>query len=155
MLKVQEIREIVEMIENSSIQRFEFSQADTRLVIVKQGAAETTVMPAQMEESLIRALPSAQKEATKAATQSAAPDDELHKIISPMVGTFYAAPDPESPAFVKTGQSITADQVVCIIEVMKLFNEVQAGVNGEIVEVLVKDGEFVEYGQPLFLVKKG
>lgn len=156
MLKVQEIREIVEMIENSSIQRFEFSQADTKLVIVKQEGAGACVDTAPaVSDQAVRTVAAEKTEQPSVASQSAAGNCRLHEVTSPMVGTFYAAPDPESPAFVKVGQKVAAEQVVCIIEVMKLFNEVQAGVAGEIVEVLVKDGDFVEYGQPLFVVKVG
>ncbi len=70
-----------------------------------------------------------------------------------MVGTFYQAPNPDSPAYVKVGDKVGNETIVCIVEAMKLFNEIEAEVQGEIVEVLVKDGELVEYGQPLFLVK--
>jgi acetyl-CoA carboxylase biotin carboxyl carrier protein len=153
MLKVQEIREIVEMIENSSIQRFEFSQADTKLVIVKQ-ERELPVVPSistgeeSREEMPVCSVSVPEPESKKKK------QDDLYTVTSPMVGTFYAASDPESAPFVKSGQKVNEDTVVCIVEVMKLFNEVHAGVSGQIAEVLVKDGDFVEYGQPLFLVKK-
>ena len=77
----------------------------------------------------------------------------LHKITSPMVGTFYESPSPDADAYVKVGSKVTKDSIVCIVEAMKLFNEIEAEVDGEIVEVLVKDGQLVEFGQPLFLVK--
>lgn len=70
-----------------------------------------------------------------------------------MVGTFYAAPNPDSPVFVQVGDKVGDESIVCIVEAMKLFNEIEAEIKGEIVEVLVKDGQLVEYGQPLFLVK--
>lgn len=70
-----------------------------------------------------------------------------------MVGTFYQAPNPDSPAYVKVGDKVGDETIVCIVEAMKLFNEIEAEVQGEIVEILVKDGDLVEYGQPLFLVK--
>ena len=70
-----------------------------------------------------------------------------------MVGTFYQSSSPDSPAYVEVGSKVTADSIVCIVEAMKLFNEIEAEVTGEIVEILVKDGQLVEYGQPLFLVK--
>ena len=76
-----------------------------------------------------------------------------HTITSPMVGTFYAAPSPESPPYVKVGDKVTEESVVCIVEAMKLMNEIEAEVKGEIVEVLVENGQLVEYGQELFLVK--
>lgn len=80
-------------------------------------------------------------------------DEEYHKITAPMVGTFYMAPNPESEPFVKKGENVTKDQPVCILEAMKLFNEIQSDVKGQIVEILVENGQLVEYGQPLFLIK--
>ncbi len=71
-----------------------------------------------------------------------------------MVGTFYQSPSPDADVFVKVGDKVGEETVVCIVEAMKLFNEIEAEVTGEIVEILVKDGELVEYGQPLFLVKE-
>ncbi|MBC8080750.1 MAG: acetyl-CoA carboxylase biotin carboxyl carrier protein, partial [Gorillibacterium sp.] len=77
----------------------------------------------------------------------------LHTIVSPMVGTFYESPSPETSAFVKEGSKVTEKSVVCIIEAMKLMNEIEAEIKGQIVEVLVDNGQLVEYGQPLFLVR--
>src|SRR5699024_418572 len=91
------------------------------------------------------------EEQTETATESTADYD--HEIVSPMVGTLYSAPSPESDAYVKAGSKVETDTVVCIVEAMKLFNEIEAEVTGEIVEILVEDGELVEYGQPLFRVK--
>lgn len=79
--------------------------------------------------------------------------EELHTITSPMVGTFYQAPSPDSPPYVKTGDKVNEESVVCIVEAMKLMNEIEAEVKGEIVEVLAENGQLVEYGQELFLVK--
>lgn len=93
-------------------------------------------------------------EAPTTATPVSEPAQEnLHKITSPMVGTFYQSPSPDADIYVKVGSKVSKDSVVCIVEAMKLFNEIEAEVNGEIVEILVKDGQLVEYGQPLFLVK--
>lgn len=78
-----------------------------------------------------------------------------HLIKSPMVGTFYATPNPESPAYVSTGDRVGADTVVCILEAMKVFNEIRAEVEGVVTEILVENGESVEYGQPLFRVDVG
>ena len=84
---------------------------------------------------------------------SAEDDTELVEIASPMVGTFYAAPDPNSSPFITVGQQIQVGMVVCILEAMKVFNEIKAEVAGTIERILVKDAEPVEYGQPLFLVR--
>jgi acetyl-CoA carboxylase biotin carboxyl carrier protein len=87
--------------------------------------------------------------------ETSASDENVHTITSPMVGTFYATPSPEEDSFVQTGDQVDENTVVCIIEAMKLFNEIEAEAKGEIVEVLVSNGELVEYGQPLFKVKIG
>ena len=84
---------------------------------------------------------------------SDADEKELIEITAPMVGTFYSATEPGAEPFVKVGSKIDADSVICILEAMKLFTEVEADVSGEIVEILAKDGDLVEYGQPLFSVK--
>ena len=81
------------------------------------------------------------------------PKEELHVIKSPIVGTFYAAPSPEAPPFVKVGDNIQAGQVVCIIEAMKLMNEIEADMGGEVVGVLAENGQPVEYGQSLFALR--
>lgn len=78
---------------------------------------------------------------------------ELFEVTSPMIGTAYAAPDPSSPNFVEVGSKVKADTVICLLEAMKLYTEVEAGVDGQIVEILFKDGDFIEYGQPLFRIK--
>jgi acetyl-CoA carboxylase biotin carboxyl carrier protein len=80
-------------------------------------------------------------------------EDDGHRIESPMVGTFYTAPNPDAPPFIKVGDHVGADSVVCIVEAMKIFNEIKAGCAGTVQKVLVSNGESVEFGQPLFLVK--
>jgi acetyl-CoA carboxylase biotin carboxyl carrier protein len=91
--------------------------------------------------------------AAKPAKADELDDPTLHKIVSPMVGTFYRAPAPDAEPYVKEGDQVQEDTVVCIVEAMKLMNEIEAEVRGTIVKVLVENGQLVEYGQPLFLVK--
>ena len=100
-------------------------------------------------------LPTKQATALESVSEpvEAIEDAGLHKIVSPMVGTFYQSPSPDVDAYVKVGSKVAKDSIVCIVEAMKLFNEIEAEVDGEIVEILVKNGQLVEYGQPLFLVK--
>jgi acetyl-CoA carboxylase biotin carboxyl carrier protein len=90
----------------------------------------------------------------KSGSSTSEDDPSLHKITSPMVGTFYKSSSPEADPYVSKGDSVKSDSIVCIVEAMKLFNEIEAEVSGEIVEILVEDGQLVEYGQPLFLVKQ-
>lgn len=165
-MKIQEIREIIKLVDASSIDEFTYESEGTKVKLKKNSgfaAAPAAHAPA---------APAAPK--TEAAPQTAAPaptakaeelvseevpevasqsSENLHQILSPMVGTFYKSPSPEDEAYVQAGTKVSADQVVCIVEAMKLFNEIEAEVDGEIAEILVKDGQLVEYGQPLFLVK--
>jgi acetyl-CoA carboxylase biotin carboxyl carrier protein len=161
MLKIQEIRELIKLIDKSSINEFKFENDGAKIVLKKNNL---TVASYQQEES--NDQPVVQQAAPTPQVQAAQPEPEakqepakmeddasLHKIVSPMVGTFYASSSPEADAFVKTGDQVSKDSIVCIIEAMKLFNEIESEVNGEIVKVLVDNGQLVEYGQPLFLVK--
>ena len=165
MLKIQEIREIIKLIDQSSIEKFTFESDGAKIKLEKRSgqqasvATVTEVAPAIQQE--VVAVPQPKVETVLAVQQEEAPvvvvetleDPSLHKVTSPMVGTFYSAPSPEEAAYVQNGDKVKPDSIVCIVEAMKLFNEIEAEVSGEIVEVLVKDGQLVEYGQPLFLVK--
>lgn len=161
MLKIQEIREIIKLIDQSSIEKFTYEAEDTKITL-KKGSSGQTIVPVQLEEQpvVVQKVPEVVVEkvvAQEAPVVVEAPvvkDASTHEIVSPMVGTFYAASSPEADAFVKVGDKVSDDSIVCIVEAMKLFNEIEAEVTGEIVEILVKDGQLVEYGQPLFLVKK-
>ena len=84
---------------------------------------------------------------------AAAPEENLHIVKSPIVGTYYEAPSPGSPPFSKVGDTVTAGQILCIVEAMKLMNEIESDVAGEIVKILVSNGQPVEYGQPLFAIR--
>lgn len=168
MLKIQEIREIIKLIDSSSIDEFSLNEEGTKLKLKKNaGQVVVAEAPKAVAQAVAPAAPVA--EAPKAEAAPAAPkaeaapaapkvevaaDANLHKIVSPMVGTFYKSPSPDADAFVQVGDKVGEETVVCIVEAMKLFNEIEAEVTGEIVEILVKDGELVEYGQPLFLVKE-
>ena len=164
MFKIQEIREIIKLVDSSSIDEFVYEVDGAKVKLKKNGVVVTeTVAPkkevvapvVQQSAPAAPVAPAAPAKAEEAPTAAAptANDPSLHKVVSPMVGTFYQSPNPESPAYVKVGDKVGNETIVCIVEAMKLFNEIEAEVQGEIVEVLVKDGELVEYGQPLFLVK--
>lgn len=154
MFKVQEIREIIKLVDASSIDEFVY-EADGAKVKLKKKKGVTKVVAPKKEAApaAVVLTPAPVVEAPKAGAAPVAETAELHKITSPMVGTFYQAPNPESPVYVKVGDKVGDESIVCIVEAMKLFNEIEAEIKGEIVEILVKDGQLVEYGQPLFLVK--
>ena len=167
MFKIQEIRELIRLIDQSSINEFKYENDDTKITLKKNNGAissnsiqQTAVEQPTQESSapvVVQSIPNHSKteetktERTEEIKEEA--DSNLLKIESPMVGTFYAAPSPEEPPYVQVGDKVKEDSIVCIVEAMKLFNEIEAEVKGEIVEVLVENGQLVEYGQPLFLVK--
>lgn len=162
MFKVQEIREIIKLVDASSIDEFVYEADGAKVKLKKKNGVTEVVAPKKAVEAAPApvqapvAAPAPAPAATKAevaAAPTVADTTELHKITSPMVGTFYQSPNPESPAFVAVGDKVGDESIVCIVEAMKLFNEIEAEIKGEIVEILVKDGQLVEYGQPLFLVK--
>lgn len=167
MLKVQEIRELIKLVDQSSIDEFVYENEGSKIKMKKNGGV--TVAAAQPVVQAIETAPvtipqaapqapaafkqEAVQEETKAAVNNEAAAANLHKIVSPMVGTFYASPSPDADVYVRPGSRVSKDSIVCIVEAMKLFNEIEAEIDGEIVEILVQNGQLVEYGQPLFLVK--
>jgi len=165
MLKVQEIRELIKLVDQSSIDEFVYEAEGSKIkmkknsqtTIVSEAPQEVTFIPAAQAVP-VQQVPAVQvqeaaPEPVKAAGNESAAEANLHKITSPMVGTFYSSPTPDADNYVKAGDKVSKDSIVCIVEAMKLFNEIEAEVDGEIVEILVKNGQLVEYGQPLFLVK--
>ncbi|WP_342472582.1 acetyl-CoA carboxylase biotin carboxyl carrier protein [Metasolibacillus sp. FSL H7-0170] len=162
MFKIQEIREIIKLVDASSIDEFVYEENGAKVKLKKKGNVTEVIAPKEIVAAVAPAAPVVEAAPAPVATPAAsAPvektpvkeDTELHKITSPMVGTFYQAPNPEAAPYVKVGDKVGEESIVCIVEAMKLFNEIEAEVKGEIVEILVKDGQLVEYGQPLFLVK--
>ncbi|MCA1030688.1 acetyl-CoA carboxylase biotin carboxyl carrier protein [Bacillus timonensis] len=165
MLKVQEIRELIKLIDQSNIDEFVFEQDGAKIkmkkhndshvqTVVREAVQEAPKVVSQPTEAPVAAVATQTQQDTKVTEdKSKAMAENLHKITSPMVGTFYSSSSPEADPYVKVGDKVKADSVVCIVEAMKLFNEIEAEVNGEIVEILVENGQLVEYGQPLFLVK--
>ncbi|AOM82666.1 acetyl-CoA carboxylase biotin carboxyl carrier protein [Salisediminibacterium beveridgei] len=167
MLKIQEIREIIKLVDESSIDEFEFEQNGSKVSVKKhQGQLSSPVQsetkatpkqesPIQTQEPLTPVRPAEENVAIK--TENVSSDEGnragVEAVTSPMVGTFYASPSPDAEPYVTKGDKVKADTVVCIVEAMKLMNEIEAEHNGEIVDILVENGELVEYGQELFLVK--
>ena len=162
MLKVQEIRELIKLIDHSNIDEFIFEHEGskiqmkkntTEMVNVVQSTIQPTVEMVHKAKTAEQPMKQAMNLETINEPVETAEDAGLKRIVSPMVGTFYQSSSPDVDAYVKAGSKVTKDTIVCIVEAMKLFNEIEAEVDGEIVEVLVKNGQLVEYGQPLFLVK--
>ncbi len=146
MFKINEIKEIVDLINDSNIKEFELEYEGTKIKLKKQSESVVGINPVavQNNEPVID---------TSIKMVGKSQNDKYLQIKSPMVGTFYKSSSPEAEAYVKVGDKVNENSVICIVEAMKLFNEIKAEVNGEIVEILAQEGQLVEYGQPLFLVK--
>ncbi|MEC1668818.1 acetyl-CoA carboxylase biotin carboxyl carrier protein [Bacillus mojavensis] len=153
MLNIKEIHELIKTIDESSIDEFVYENEGVSLKLKKHEAGTVQVMQQAPSAPIQAAAPQAQQAAPAPAQEAPKQDENLHQIKSPMVGTFYASSSPEAGPYVTAGSKVNENTVVCIVEAMKLFNEIEAEVKGEIVEVLVENGQLVEYGQPLFLVK--
>ena len=141
------IKQVVDLMKKSDLSEFEIQDQDFKLRIKRDLPGRA---PIAAPAAPVAAAP-APVAAAPAATATADPSIKL--VTSPMVGTFYATPSPENPPFVTVGSPIKADSVVCIIEAMKVMNEIQSEIAGTVVECLVANGTSVEFGQPLFRVK--
>ncbi len=158
-MDLKEIQALIKFVSVNGVDEVEINQNDFKLVI-KKNPVQYATAPVQayaMPAAPVAAIPTAPA-AAPAAVSAAEPAksasaDNLITIKSPMVGTFYRASSPETPSFVNVGDEVAPGKVVCIIEAMKLFNEIESEVKGRIVKVLVDNATPVEYDQPLFLVE--
>ena len=157
-LNMDELRELTELFSSHGLTDFEFENADIRIRLSRSPAPSAAPValppPAVAPMPPPTPAPAPAPEAAPAAAESAAAEEELHIITSPIVGTFYRSPAPDADPFVKAGSRVEPDTVVCIIEAMKLMNEIQAEATGTIEKIYVENGQPVEYGQPLFGLKK-
>lgn len=155
-MDITKIKQVVELMKKSELSEFEFQEQDFKLRIKRDTPGRVVTAPAAAAPApVVVAAPAAAPAPVAAAPAPvpAAADPSVKVITSPMVGTFYAAPSPDAPPFVGVGSQVKADSVVCIIEAMKVMNEIQAEIAGSVVECLVATGTSVEFGQPLFRVK--
>ncbi len=154
-MDLNKIKQVVDLMKKSDLSEFEIQDQEFKLRIKRDVGGRTASAPVAAP---VAAAPVAAPAPAPAPAPAAAPvaaDPNVKVITSPMVGTFYATPSPESPNFVAIGSNVKADSVVCIIEAMKVMNEIQSELSGTIVECLVASGTSVEFGQPLFRVKVG
>lgn len=144
---VKKVRQLIELMKEHDLSELDLRQSDNRVRIRRGGEVVAYSAPAAPV-----ALPHAGAPAAPAAAAAPPADDRMVVIKSPMVGTFYKASGPDSPPFVKVGDRIGPEKTVCIVEAMKVFNEIPAGVSGQVVAILVENGAPVEFGQPLIKV---
>ncbi|MBX5436310.1 MAG: acetyl-CoA carboxylase biotin carboxyl carrier protein [Alicyclobacillaceae bacterium] len=167
MLKMGDIRELIRLMDETSLHHLELEMEGFKLRLGKADAppnwvpAAASTPPAASPAALVAPAPAPTAvpgTGTEAPVSTAEPDAvdsaQIHIVRSPMVGTFYRAPAPDAPPFVEVGSRVDGKTVVCIVEAMKLMNEIEAEVSGEIVEILAENGQLVEYGQPLFKIRR-
>ena len=162
-----QLERLLSFMTEHGLEEFEYAHGDLRIrlkkAIPQPSAAPVLALPVAQAAPIAIASPSAAGVSQAAAPQSAsvpavpaaAPAADEHIIKSPIVGTFYAGPSPEAGPFVRAGDFVEAGQTVCIIEAMKLMNEIEADIGGEVVRVLIENGQPVEYGEPLFALRPG
>ena len=159
-LPLDQVRTLIDLLEERGLEEFELERAGLRIRIKRRGAHAA---PAPVFESYITgspnsppggpAAPRGSEPATAGAAEMAVGPDESHLVKSPIVGTFYASPRPDAPPFVRLGDLVEVGQVLCIIEAMKLMNEIESDMAGEILRCYVENGQPVEYGQSLFAIR--
>lgn len=150
-MKINDIKELISAVEKSSIQKLDLELDGARILMTKYSENVNNESISVVKTENVKKIESKVDIEDIAVGKS----ENDYFIESPIVGVFYSAPSPESDDFVKIGDSVSNGQIVCILEAMKMMNEIECEEAGEIVEVLVKNGEAVEYGQALFRVRRG
>lgn len=155
-MDLRKLKTLIDLVSESNVSELEITEADGKVRIVKAGAAPVVMMQAAPQAAPVAAAAAAPAAAEAAPATAAAPAPAVetgHVVTSPMVGTFYRASSPGAKAFAEVGDTVKAGQAVCIIEAMKIMNEIEADKDGVISKILVENGKPVEYGQPLFIIE--
>jgi acetyl-CoA carboxylase biotin carboxyl carrier protein len=151
-MDIRKVKKLIELLEESGVAEIEIHEGEEAVRISRYAQnAPVAAQPAAVVQ------PPAPQPSAPAAAPSAepapAPEPEGHKVLSPMVGTFYRSPSPGTPAFAEVGQRVNVGDTLCIIEAMKMFNQIEADVSGVVSAIMVENGQPVEYGQPLFIIE--
>ncbi len=153
-LNMDELRELASLVIENGFTDFEFENENIRVRLSKMNPQMIQAPPAVMSVPASVASQAAAGSEAAGPDPAADPDAELFKITSPIVGTFYRSPGPDKEPYVSEGSKVSAESTICIVEAMKLMNEIQAEVSGEVVKIYVENGQPVEFGQPLFGIRK-
>jgi len=146
-MDLRKLKKLIDLVQESGIAELEITEGEEKVKIVKGGGVSVVPLAAAPGPSEAPRAPAA-----PAAAPEPEPAPEGHVVKAPMVGTFYRSPSPDAKAFVEVGQAIKAGDTICIIEAMKLMNEIEADASGVVKAILVENGQPVEYGQPLFIL---
>ena len=149
-MDLRKLKKLIDLVQESGIAELEITEGEEKVKIVKGGVVSVSQAPAAPAPA--SAAPALPAQAASAPAPQPDAGQEGHVVKAPMVGTFYRSPSPDAKAFVEVGQSIKEGQTICIIEAMKLMNEIESDASGVVKAILVENGQPVEYGQPLFIV---
>lgn len=148
-----QVKRLLDFMTEQGLEEFEYAHRELRIKLKKASAARTGQADSILPSALVSAGTASAGSSITTQPAGASPrasTEKLHVLKSPIVGTFYAAPSPGAPPFVKVGDRVEAGQTICLVEAMKLMNEIEADASGEVAQILVENGQPVEYGQPLF-----
>ena len=148
-MDLRKLKKLIDLVQESGIAELEITEGEEKVKIVKGGAVTMTAAP---QAAFAPAAAVASAPAALAAPAEPEPGQDGHVVKAPMVGTFYRSPSPDAKAFVEVGQAVKEGDTICIIEAMKLMNEIEADASGVVKAILVENGQPVEYGQPLFIL---
>lgn len=156
-MDINEIKKLIKVFENAKVTELSIQEGDLKIKISKNGSTSSNTalpqaFPVEMPVVSAPVVESAPKEVTSVSDTTE--NDNYHIIKSPIVGTFYRAPAPDADPYIQVGDSVTEGSVMCIVEAMKLMNEIESDISGKIVQILVEDGSPVEFNQPLFKIEK-
>ena len=150
-MDIRKVKKLIELLEESDVAEIEIHEGEESVRISRYNAMPTTMaMPAMMPQAA--AAPQAGSVTAASTAPETPPEMEGHVVKSPMVGTFYRSPSPGSKAFVEVGQQVSAGDTLCIIEAMKILNQIESDKSGTVKKILVENGEPVEYNEPLFII---
>jgi acetyl-CoA carboxylase biotin carboxyl carrier protein len=150
-MDLRKLKKLIDLVQESGIAELEITEGEEKVKIVKGGPVSVTAAPASAPPAEARAAAPASP-LPSAAADAAPGGQEGHVVKAPMVGTFYRSSSPDAKAFVDVGQTVKEGETICIIEAMKLMNEIEADASGVVKAILVENGQPVEYGQPLFIL---
>jgi acetyl-CoA carboxylase biotin carboxyl carrier protein len=153
-MDLRKLKKLIDLVQESGIAELEITEGEEKVKIVKGGQVSVSGVAAMPAAPLLAAAPAAPAGGAQAAGSpaDAPPGQEGHVVKAPMVGTFYRSPSPDAKAFVEIGHPVKEGDTICIIEAMKLMNEIEADAAGVVKAILVENGQPVEYGQPLFIL---
>jgi acetyl-CoA carboxylase biotin carboxyl carrier protein len=151
-MDLRKLKKLIDLVQESGIGEIEITEGEEKVRISRQSpAGASVIMSGSGMQPMTYGAPA--PAAPVEAVPAAVPEPTGHQLKSPMVGTFYRAPSPGAPSFIEVGQAVTKGQTLCIIEAMKLLNEIESDATGTVKAILVENGQPVEYGQPLFLIE--